>query len=599
MATLVAASATFPGSGSAQAQAPSRQGPALRAVVGVRLFDGEGVVPKATVVWKGAKILAVGPGVEVPDDCKIFDGKGKTLLPGLIDAHTHFFEGALERALRFGVTTELDMFSVPESAAELRRQQEKGAAHHRADLFSAGILVTAPGGHGTQFGLRIPTLASPEEAPSFLRERVAEGSDYIKLVLEDGSDYGRKVPTLGPRTFAAAVRATHELGKLAVVHVNTRAAARQALAAGADGLAHLFTDYVVDQPFVQRARNHGLFVVPTLTVLESVWVTPSGASLVTDPRLAPYLTGTEKRALAHASPLGGRTLEAAYASVRALHEAGVTLLAGSDAPNPGTTHGASLHRELELLVEAGLRPTEALAAATSAPAAAFGLEDRGRIVAGRRADLLLVRGDPTTNILATRAIAMVWKGGRPVDRRKTAEPLSPPQREQRSAAGWLISDFESGEGLKSDLGFGWRISTDTIRGGDSAVTMEPIAGGPPGSRGAMAIQGEIRRGSTHTWAGPKIFLGKNPTSPLNLSGTQELVFWARGDGGTYRVLVFTKKRGQFKAWVTFQPKERWAEYILPWRTFEGIDTSDITAILFSAGPDIGPFWFDLDQLSFR
>jgi imidazolonepropionase-like amidohydrolase len=99
----------------------------------------------------------------------------------------------------------------------------------------------------------------------------------------------------------------------------------------------------------------------------------------------------------------------------------VEILAGSDAPNPGTAHGASLHHELELLVRAGLTPIEALRAATSAPARRFGLADRGRIAPGQRADLLLVAGDPTADILATRAIERIWKNGAVVERRRYPE----------------------------------------------------------------------------------------------------------------------------------------------------------------------------------
>ena len=102
---------------------------------------------------------------------------------------------------------------------------------------------------------------------------------------------------------------------------------------------------------------------------------------------------------------------AAEATVRQLRAAHVPILAGTDAGNPGTAHGAALHRELELLVNAGLTPIEALAAATSVPAKIFRLGDRGRIAPGLRADLVLVNGDPTSDILATRDIAGIWKQG--------------------------------------------------------------------------------------------------------------------------------------------------------------------------------------------
>jgi adenine deaminase len=105
-----------------------------------------------------------------------------------------------------------------------------------------------------------------------------------------------------------------------------------------------------------------------------------------------------------------------FASVRALHEAGVDILAGCDVSEPipslgGLAHGASLHHELQLLVAAGLTPIEALRAATSTPARRFGLTDRGRIIPSARADLLLVDGDPTTKITDTLSIRSVWRRG--------------------------------------------------------------------------------------------------------------------------------------------------------------------------------------------
>ncbi|GJG85968.1 hypothetical protein tb265_11490 [Gemmatimonadetes bacterium T265] len=110
-------------------------------------------------------------------------------------------------------------------------------------------------------------------------------------------------------------------------------------------------------------------------------------------------------------PWSAYRLADAEAAVGALARAGVPVLAGTNAPGPGTAHGASLHRELELLVASGLCPVEALASATSTPARVFGLHDRGRIAVGLRADLLLVDGDPSADVRATRAVAGVWKLG--------------------------------------------------------------------------------------------------------------------------------------------------------------------------------------------
>ena len=107
-----------------------------------------------------------------------------------------------------------------------------------------------------------------------------------------------------------------------------------------------------------------------------------------------------------------------------LADRGVPILAGSDPPARGRPYGASMHRELELMVQAGLSPTAALRAATSVPARIFGLDDRGRIAPGLRADLLLVDGDPTADILATRSIVAIWKQGAQFDREAYRAGLS-------------------------------------------------------------------------------------------------------------------------------------------------------------------------------
>ncbi|HEV8628834.1 MAG TPA: amidohydrolase family protein, partial [Thermoanaerobaculia bacterium] len=358
------------------AQSATRERPSL-AITNVRIFDGTRVIPRGTVVVSGRLITAVGPRVRVPAGVAVVDGRGATLLPGLIDAHTHTWGDALTRAAVFGVTTELDMFTVPAFAQVMRAEQAGTGAPGRADLFSAGFLATAPGGHGTEYGMPVPTLTTPAEAQSWVDARLAEGSDYIKIISEDGSSYGRSIPTLDRDTIAALVAAAHQRGKLAVVHVSTEARAEEALAAGADGLAHVFDDRPPEQAFVDLAVEDKAFVVATLTVVESTSGVASGHALPDDPRLAPYLLPSEVDNLRTAFPLHGQPrFQNALDAVRRLRDARVSILAGTDAPNPGTTHGASIHRELELLVSAGLTPVQALAAATAVPAKAFHLTDR-------------------------------------------------------------------------------------------------------------------------------------------------------------------------------------------------------------------------------
>ncbi len=169
----------------------------------------------------------------------------------------------------------------------------------------------------------------------------------------------------------------------------------------------------------------------TLSVTAASLGPSRAAALAADPLMAPFITPAAKAALLLQNEpvkLDGYSLGNAERAVALLAAHGVPILAGTDAGNPGTTHGASMHGELQLLVEAGLTSQQALAAATSLPAAYFHLADRGRIAPGMRADLLLVRGDPTKDIRVTRDIDGVWRGGVRFDREayRRAITLSPP-----------------------------------------------------------------------------------------------------------------------------------------------------------------------------
>jgi hypothetical protein len=144
----------------------------------VMVFDGEALSGPSDVLVHDGKIAAIGNDLPCPEEGQTIDGAGKTLLPGLIDCHTHaYFPLHLQQAAVFGVTTELDMMSVPRVAAGFRRQQAEGKANGRADFFSAGAAVTVAKGHGTQFGFAVPVLESAALAPQFVSERVREGSD--------------------------------------------------------------------------------------------------------------------------------------------------------------------------------------------------------------------------------------------------------------------------------------------------------------------------------------------------------------------------------------------------------------------------------------
>ncbi len=569
-----------------------------------RVFDGHKVLDQADVWVEKGKIKAVGKDLSVPSQVKIVDGSGDTLLPGLIDAHTHAWGDALKEAEVFGVTTELDMFTDVKYAQKIKKEQAGGEDLDMADLRSAGTLATAPGGHGTEYGIPIPTLTSAAEAQAWVDARIGEGSDYIKIVVDDGSAYGAHRPTLDKATVKALVEAAHKRGKLAVVHIGTQQDAREVLDAGADGLAHLFADSAPAPDFGKFVAAHHAFVVPTLDVLESASGIPSGESLTSDVHISDYLTVDDIANLKRAFPKFPTSLNEKYAetAVVQLKLAGVPILAGTDAPNPGTSHGSSMHRELELLVRSGLTPQEALTAATSAPATAFHLDDRGVIAPGKRADLLLVKGNPTQDIAATRNIVAVWKLGSEDDRASYRAAAQKSREENAKAAPappeaqtGVISNFEDGN-TDSQFGSGWMISTDSIAGGKSTGQVKIVDGGANGSKHALEVSGMIDGGLPYAWAGIMFSPGAQPFVPVDLSSKKKISFFAKGDGGTYRVLFFTASGGRIPSQQTFTAGPEWKKTSMSFSDFNGTDGHDISAILFVGGPSAGKFEFQVDDI---
>lgn len=577
------------------------------AITHVRVFDGEHTSEDQSVVVQDGRIVAVGKDVALPGGTKLIDGAGRTLLPGLIDAHVHAYPtNALREAEALGVTTVLDMFNRPELVRRDKESESTGAGWQRADIYSAGTAATAPHGHGTEYGFEIPTLTSPDEAPSWVDARIAEGSDYIKIILEDGSGIGRRIPTLDRPTINALVAAAHQRHKLAVFHIGSYQGAREAIEAGADGLMHLFVDKNPDPGFGEFVAAHHVFVVPTLSVLMSVsGENKEGQSLAADPRITDYLSRNDIQSLTRSfAKLAGITntrYDVTTETIRQLKAAHVTILAGTDAPNPGTMFGASLHGELELLVQAGLTPEEALSAATAKPAVCFHLTDRGTIAVGKRADLLLVQGNPTATITDTRNIVAVWKSGHADDRAAYAAEIV---REKQSIDGnsltvgdGTISGFEDGT-LHTAFGAGWSKSTDALYGGKSTAEMGVVLGGANGTGKSLRINGNIDGGLPFAWGGAMFSPGLRTFAPANLSANSGLKFWAKGDGKTYRVMVFTEAGGQIGQVTTFVGGADWKQYTLPFSSF-GTDGHDVEAILFIGGPEAGPFDFQIDEVGLR
>jgi imidazolonepropionase-like amidohydrolase len=550
-------------------------------ILASRVFTGRALLAPGLVEVRDGRIARVGEGLAPDPALPLLRFDDHTLLPGLIDAHVHVMGEGLDEALAFGVTTVLDQAN---DAAWVDALRARGRG---AEVFTAGLPATAPGGHGTQFGFRPPAVRGPEDAETFVTRWQDSGADWIKLIIEFGHG-GWRVPGLDQATVEALVAAAGAAGAMTVAHASEQRTARWAIEAGVAGLVHVFADAPVDPALAAAMAARGQFVVPTLAVLESM-ANGGGAALAEDARVAPFLTAAQRASLAQRFPgsVGSEVLRRrVLANILALHRAGVPVLAGSDAPNPGTAQGLSLHRELQLLVEAGLTPAEALAAATALPAAHFRLDDRGELAPGRRADLLLVEGDPLTDIGASLSIAAIWQRGEPVVR----APAAPESAAAAQApAHGRLSDFRP-DALAAGFGAGWRPTDDGMAGGQSRVAVQP--GSDAG--GAFArVSGEVREGFAWPWAGIMAFTGETPMAPADLSRFATLRFRARGDMGELTVMLFSPALGPVPASLSVPLASEWQELGVRLADFPGADAAAVQGFAFVAGPAPGAFAFDL------
>jgi imidazolonepropionase-like amidohydrolase len=431
----------------ATASPPASRGGAF-VIRNVRIFDGEKIIAADSVAVSDGKIVAVGRNVAAPPDAQIVDGTGDTLVPGLVDSHVHaWIRDVLKMDLVMGVTTDLDMYMLSQNIVPWRKQEAQGAPD-AADFRTAGTAIAVAGGHGTvEPNLpKLVPLEGPEQAQAFVDERIAQGSDYIKVFYDNGPRFA----SMTKETLAAIVKAAHARHKMVIVHVFSAQGYLDVIDAGADGLAHVPIVKMPEPQFRDALRTHHVFAITTLGYTdfffgrERVW-----SKLLDDPLIAPYLSQIARQNLMQPAYPNREHISYAdnEANLRTLRDAGVPILAGTDANDAQS--GALMHAELELMVKAGLTPTETLADATSVPARIFSLSDRGRIAPGMRADLLLVRGDPTKDIRATRDIVAIWKQGRRVDREGIREKLAQENEAWKFGAGWMPDTDKRGSAVNT------------------------------------------------------------------------------------------------------------------------------------------------------
>jgi imidazolonepropionase-like amidohydrolase len=351
----------------------------------VKIFDGTKITDQESVVIENGVIS----DKKVGD--LIVDGKGGTLLPGLIDSHVHLYERKnLEEMTRYGVTTAMDMGTRSPDVID-RLRNLPGLTDIRScysPAFAKGSELSRKMGFTAA-----SNVTSVDDADRFVKEQVAHGADYIKVILEEQSVNGGGAP-FPPEILSAIVYKAHQGGKLVIAHVIAPKTYREAIETGVDVLTHTPFAIGLPRPLIEKMSTQNLVSVPTMYMMKGIVET-----------------------IKQKNPMVPFDYNYVRQTVSTLHECKVTLMAGTDSNmNDPTTpfsapYGISLLDELCLMVDAGLTPIEALQSATSIPARYWGLNDRGVIKAGNRADLLLVDGDPTADIHTLKNIKRIWISG--------------------------------------------------------------------------------------------------------------------------------------------------------------------------------------------
>jgi imidazolonepropionase-like amidohydrolase/ABC-type multidrug transport system permease subunit len=425
-----------------------------------RVFTGDGkVIENGAVLVRDGKIAAVYEGAVPESDslkAEVVDGSGKTLLPGLIDAHVHLAvsggistdaadydatvtmrhsAGAL---LYSGITAARSVGDGLDASLKLRGEIESGS-RLGAQLFVCGPMFTAEGGHGTEFIARLPaaiqasakaqivrTPNSPDEARKQVRELKTAGVDGIKAILEAGWGDGMLFDRLDLLIVRAVADEAHAQHLPLATHTGDARDVADAVEIGSASVEHGSWRDQIPDPLLERMAREHVYLDPTLAVGEAYAQYFAGKSDALDSSLVQQVIssrlmkgtrefiGSGKAADAAKAALFQRALDTARGNLLRAWKAGVPLVMGTDSGNPLVFHGASLHHELALWVQAGIPVEVALQAATANAAKLLGADQHmGAIRPGLDANLLMVDGNPLQDISATERISLVvFKGER-------------------------------------------------------------------------------------------------------------------------------------------------------------------------------------------
>ncbi|MCX7669390.1 MAG: amidohydrolase family protein [Anaerolineae bacterium] len=399
------------------------------ALCGAGLYDGrtDEARPGMAIEIEGSRIARVCPVEALSPELPQVDLAGLCVTPGLIDAHVHSEDWHAPLYLANGVTAVRDV-GCALAPVLIRRRQWNAAAAAAPRLVCCGPLLDSP---GPTWPAMASLVTSPDQARAMVDRWVAAGVDQIKLYT-----------SLTPECFHAALARAHDHGKLVSTHLQSHLDAQQAIEAGVDGIEHLsgfgealwperraqgegwrrlWADPQRDRVarLVDLVMQHGVWLPVTRIIwhrITAVWspMAPEHPEHCYVP--SPLLMWW---AVYYGRPLSpsdrlewSRVLAGMQIFTAALIEAGARVIPGSDAPFVKVVPGFGLHDELELLVECGMTPAGALAAATRLAAQALGLDHLvGTIEPGKEADLLVVEGDPTQDVRDLRRIVAVARGG--------------------------------------------------------------------------------------------------------------------------------------------------------------------------------------------
>jgi imidazolonepropionase-like amidohydrolase len=413
------------------------------AITGARVIDGTGAPAHIeTVIIRDNRIVAVSDQAAIPADARIIDATGQTLMPGIFDLHTHLnasgtdavddFGKNLKAYLVCGVTSVNDYSVYGEMLAPLRSLQSRGVLIGPNVHFA--IRFGTPEGHGAEFGWGdyfTQLVSTPAEAHAAMKKILPYKPDVIKA-FTDGWRYGRggDLTSMNVETLSAIVEDAHQAGIKVFTHTVTLNGAKIAAHAGVDVLAHGVGDAPVDDELIALLKKSGTGYVSTLATYEP----PTGRSL--SPRLLAVLSPANRefaqRVSERHSPTSSNVpimhrWQFLQENIRRLFAAGIPIGVGTDAGVEATYHGWSTLHEIELLVSSGLTPMQAITAGTGTSARLVGDNERGTIVPGKIADLLLVKGSPDQKIEEIENTSAVFLGGKQLDLLSLEVAIQSPQ----------------------------------------------------------------------------------------------------------------------------------------------------------------------------